>query len=507
MKSALIAIVLFAALATWHGRIHLRDGGWAFASDSAYLDQKIATHLIREHVHGVAADHPVPALRNTLWRFVVSPMAGTPNAVLFTIAVSLAFAAGALMASISIARHLHPSAALAAGVLAAVGSSLAIAAWSGTPETFAAALLAGAVAMHIRSFDEGEDPLSTSSALLLGLAALLRLEYAGVWLLLWLHAFLVAGIRQGRGETAVVLFRGMNGFFMIGLLCAPLIAINLRTIGVPWPMQPGIGGWAGFGSAYRQALGFLHGSPVFQTLALKWLVWAGLATILVDFLRDRSRIISVLPLILYVLSPFIYVCASALLGWDGASGFFNGLSLVWLAVAARGVMALTDGIAWGLGRAAPGTVKPLTSPLLAVVVTALVAVLSLPAFAAASKEAGLAVKTQVDARENLERVALGKLRDVRVPVTDQPGWILFRSKHSDVVDLTGETTMHVLALVGPGGKIDLDGLKRLVAERHADALVLWGDKFEDMKATLGGLPVDMGLPTPYVARLTTSAVP
>lgn len=492
MKSALTALVVLAALVSWHGIAHLRNGGWAFDSDAAYLDQSVAAHIQEHGSYGVRGAEQVPALRDTLWRWMLVPFAGGPYAIQGAIALSVVAAALAVMLAVSLGRAFHAAAGLAAGLWTAIATRWAIECWSGLSLTMGSLLATGAVLICLRGFDRQEEPLPLSAAFLVGLACLLRIEFAVLWIAFWIHAMVTALVRRGEKEMVVVALRGLNGVLLIALLAAPVFYLNMKSLGVPWPILPASGQRTGAWSALFPA--------GLNSIWLKIAWGVGLALLIAETLRDRAAAGRLLPITVLVVLPPALSVLSAILGTDASAAIFTALAPLWIATAAFGA---AEGLA-RLARALSRSDSIARWALAAV--TVWIGIASLPAFVARSREAAERVRQSVDQREAVERAIVLQAGTSRVVLTDAPGWLLHHDRERRILDAGGQLSAEVLASVGPDRKVDDSSVAAWALREKADLLVLWSKGRDALAASLGPQYLAGAEPV-RVARITRPAGP
>ncbi len=482
MKSAWLGLMLLGVLVAWCGKLHLRDGGWAFADDAAYLDQRIAANVASGNGYAAIAGHPAPAIRDTLWRFLLAPLAGSTNGLFFSVLLGIVFAALSVVAASRLAKHLNPSSGAASAVLAATFSGLAVAAWSGLSDALAALLVTSAVASHLGSFESQQEPLSFRAAVLVGLAVLLRAEFGLVWLIFWLHAMIVAALRKGDREMQLVVLRGLNGALVIALALAPLLSINLKATGVPWPAWPGpTPERTGFAAAFALA----HQATALRSVIPLLLLWAALALLAWRGFREKEPAAGLFPVLLYMLVPIFFAAAAFGLGWAAAPSFFRAFAPVWLAILAAGLCS-----APGVGRFGFG-------------IAVLLLAFSIPSSLAQIESATADVQAAVDRREMLEDVLANPLNSFKTVATDDPGWMGTRGGFN-VFDLTGETIKETLAPVQRG---DFDGVVDAAREAKCDALILWREKDASWADRFPHKIITRPGKLPLVARLNWTATP
>jgi hypothetical protein len=258
-----------------------------------------------------------------------------------------------------------------------------------------------------------------------------------------------------------------------------------------------------FSAAVSMAWSQLHSSTCLRWIAFRSAFWLGLAALAVDAARVRFTGVQLLPLVLYGLTPVLFGALTPFLGWGAAPGIFRAMEAVWLMTMARGCAALGEGLVLA-ARKVRGDLPVWISVAGASRVVSLLFFLLALELSRGTRGADTLGQV-VAARGALTEAHARELIGGRIAVTDQPGWLAAQGWFDDLIDLTGETTVPVLALVRADGRLDREGIVGLA--RSADVLMLWGNGQDDLKSGLPSEPIEMGAETtgfPYLARIGNS---
>jgi hypothetical protein len=501
-------------------------GHHGFLSDDSYLNLVVAQHLLQHGSYGVGGER-IPATQDTLWRLLIAGCDWLCDDL-----ASAPYLLGALIGALLLAALLRLGRRVDTGIACAalavlllvLGTGLPRDAVSGMSTVLAMLLVTLAFGRHVRSFAGTNTPLALGSALALGLAALVRVEFAAIWLALALHAVLLCLLWRGSPRSALaVVIRTINGLLLIGIILAPVIWWNMRVIGVPWPriaaaplaLDAMSGGGASVpaqvaalaGEALRQGWGWMQAqAPLLQGSPERCFFWIGCGWLLADALRrpearPLTGMLAVLlvPLVLAPLHPFV--------GTSSHFVLWRSLQPVEALLVAYGAWRLAQGIAAALARLAP------TWPAGLRLAVPVLLIGALPVLNGVSRSVRMEV-----ARRDLWRVALDERAQVKdalaatgaegaVLVSDRPGWLLHSGHAGAVVDLSGQTTPQVLAFLDNAGAWDLDGLRRYVESRDAVAAVLWAPSAQQLAGALGGPSNPESAAGPLVCRLNSNGVP
>ena len=495
----------------------------AFLSDRVYVDMAIASHLNTDSTYGPEPGVAIPAVRDTLWRSLLA-IGGGNGAVDARVPLSLAFLSAALLLVLVMLWHSGipgPDWRRGlAGLLLLCASPLVSQALGGTSDLLAACLVLGATMLHVRGFATRQWPLPAGSAVLLGLAAWLRLECAFWWLLFSLHALMVArrGLEGNRRPLGWVWIRAANGALLIAILLAPLIAWNMRVIGVPWPQAPDLlaigvagahkaGGWAGdILREWVRGYGLLHHSGPLQFIPATVVFFCGLASSAARVLRKEADGGLLLPAVAYVGLPVLYALAAPWIGREGGTLLFASASPLWLPALIEGCWYLGRALVLQLRKAGVREDSWVNPTRVAGILAGVLALWGL-------RYAGGTLRTENFRLRDLEqgRILVRKELDqwkpkVRRIATDRPGWALYAGLR--VADIGAQVTPSLLAHIEADGSIPAARLVEFLKAFGVDSLLLW----EQSPAALGDPASAVSLRGPgvenvYLGRFNRRAAP
>lgn len=494
-------------------------GDLGFLKDDAYLNLAVCEQWGQTGVYGVDG-HAIPATHDVLWRALITSCNWLCNNLLTApYLLGALFGLVALSVTMAMAWRLQTRVGtnLLAALLMIVGSSLLADAVAGRGGTLTTALCAGAFLVHLRGLERGRSPLPLGATLLVGLAALVHIEFLVVWIALVLHALLLSLFRRpGEDGFLYTLIRALTGAVLLAILLAPLIWWNTKVIGVPWPRVAQapltLDAWGGSSAALawsrmqtltREGLaggfGQLQGVAFLQGWPERIMAWLGMAVVLVEAVRNPARR-PLTGLLALVLVPVAFAPLYPYVGWTYAGDVFCALQPVWIVLAAFGVARLASGLTWLLDRGMPAC------PPAARTIAPLLLVGALLVFNAVARTShGLRVgrdewrRAQDTRRAAHEQLTARGAGASDVLVTDRPGWLL-REKVGHVVDLTGAVSPLVLAYLDPQGAWDLPGLSGYLQSENAGWMVIWSPSQQPLADALG-CP-DSGDAWPRVCRIT-----
>jgi hypothetical protein len=497
--------------------------GLEFPSDEAYAGLAVARTLAESRTHGLAADHPAPVMRNALWRLVLASGARMSGGVVAAAYLANLLAGVVLLWLIlRVARWMFPFPPFMAfaGLLWVATPGMATRALDGGPEILASMLVVAAVLRHVGAQFRHRRSLSLSAALLVGLLMWIRLEFVMLWVVFILHGAVAALLgrlgRRGRSDVGV---RGLNGLLLILLVVFPLVAWNVRAIGVPWPRPPGAplsldawgvsagGALKAWAEQSKQALAGV-GEIVARNpwMAETWsaaLVLAGLGLALALFLvPSEPPVLGVLPLVVLLL-PVLGCGMAPYLGPEGGGMVAIAVTPLCCLAAAYVVFRTPFLIESAVRRRRKGL--PETSifgVIWAVVGAAALVASGLRAVrAAGGRLEDLA--QQEDGRRVVREHAAG---DTGLIATDRPGWLRY-ALGAPVMDLSGEFEPRVLAVLDAAGGLSQEKAGALLDEFHPQRLVLWESRHAGLADGAGAEQVTQGDSWPRVYRLPVPGGP
>lgn len=479
-------------------------GDLGFLRDEAYLNLAVCDHWVQEGVYGVGG-HPIPATRDVLWRALIAGCDWLCNDLItapYLLGALFGLVALSLVMSLSWRTVPRVGGTLLAALLLIFGGGLVLDAVAGRGGTLLSALCAWACLLHVRGCSPGRAPLPLGAALLVGLAALVHIEFVVLWLAFTLHALLQSFSRRpGEPGFLAVLVRAITGAVVVAILLSPLLWWNTKVLGVPWPRMPGapmtldawaVGApgeaWARMQELMREAFAngytWAHQVPFLRGWPERIAAWLGVALVLVDAVRDRARR-PLTGLLAVVLLPLVFAPVYPYVGLAYAVDVFRALQPAWIVLAVYAVARLADGVTWLLDRGAPAC------PAFARRMAPLVLIGALLAFNGAARtvhelRAGRDALREAQAGRKAAREQLTALgaRPEDAVVTDRPGWLL-RERIGRVLDLTGAVTPVVLAYQDPRGAWEIEGLSGYLRTQQAAWVMIWSPAEQPLADALG----------------------
>jgi len=497
-----VPLILFVLLA-WLSALKLdRPASFPFAHDDVYRYMVLAETWHYDGVYGLSAQEPVPMVRDVLWIKCIALMLHfmeTPaNA-----AVALGVFAGALcvVLLVYLSRMIcrtHVFSYIAPG-MAVMFPGLVSASLSGQPTTLAFALLLALLIVHIKGA-QGEAPLlSLRAAFLVAVLALIRIEFIALWIVLGLHAAVLAstgkGFKAEPGTATVLMWRWINGLWMTALFLMPLVSWNLKTIRVPWPRLPGVplGGdsWLELGvgpalSRYMELMGQAIGYGYAELLNTTFLsnpallIFACIGVLAQGawLFKKNTDISTVVLSFVLVLSPVACGIVQPFTGWNGIRVVLDVVALSSVVLVALAVVrAIFEIEAWYEKRIAEEVPWSLTLKIWWGVMGGVAVLIAVVAMGADIRKQA----KQVQHTEQVRELILEKIDEryaddeTMVHVTDRPGW-LRHALHHDVLDLSGEWSVPVLRWLDSQGRFDPDRMLSYMDEKPVGFFIIWNHR-------------------------------
>lgn len=470
---------------------HKKAGyGLAFLDDEAYTDLAVARNLAGSFSYGMQPEGRMPATENIIWRLMLA-MGGwiTGDFRAASYLLGAVFSVVTLLLCLRLARFLFPFPPfiLYTAVLVAIAPRLVMDGVSGTSMALATALVTGACLFHIEGLSGRRHTLPVGSAIFIGLAMWIRIEFSLLWVLFILHALIVGPFKE-RGEYfAEILAHAITGIVVIILCILPLLIWNYQLLKVPWPQAVGApltvdamasgsqSAMSGLSMSFSHLLtsfGWWNQVPAMKIFLVSFFAWCGAVFILgLSFGRSEERPYT-LVLFLLLLLPVLYALVYPYVGWKNAGLVFNTLGPLCVITASFGVFRIPF-IAEGLYRKWKQGVPTATGFNIwwAVMGT----ILMLACFI--NNRNLLKVRTgqlqeMMSVREQVATaLRVGEVKGESV-LTDAPGWISYELKRP-VVDLNGEGNPHILTCLGEQGRVDPSKLKAYLEEGRPDLLAIW----------------------------------
>lgn len=473
--AASLALLAALVLLTVHQSAWKRDGvDRAWVPDAAHLDLAVAGQVAAGHGYRLDDPDGMPVQARALWRGLVGALArlnGDPAAT--AQGLSALCAATLLVVLFRAVRSSTGSTPAAAGAALAVAVSapFLLLASSPEPHALAALLVALAADLHLRSLDDDGRPLALMMALPIGLALLVRVEFAGLWLILVLHALLDAVVERRGGERlALCGWNAVAGVLLLAVCLWPLVNLNVRLFGNPWPAAAAPLGASALDGWRLLVTDGPRSGPVEFLVVL-----AGLAALIAPAGARAGFRLALLPL-LAVLAPLLAALPSFSLGAGGPDLVVNALRPLLLAFAVAGPLLLAGRLA---GKAA--------APARGALALVLVGALGARGFAASGAESA-ARRAAEDRREEVAlQLGVADAPAAQPVGTDQPGWLRWK-KRQPVVDLSAQTSINLLRALSAAGKLDPLKTRTEVALLQPSGLAIWDPAREPLLDRLDALP-------------------
>lgn len=458
---ALGLVLLLAASGAW------REAGVsrAWTSDDAFLDLAVADRVAAGQGYRLDDEAGMPFQANALWRAAVGVFAGASGDTARTAqSLSLLCALGLVGVAFRALHGATGSTVASAVGAAALAASPAFLHLASSPEPVALAALLTALAfdLHFRSLSDTGRPLNVWIALPLGLALLLRAEFAVWWLALALHAALETLVQtRGRERSALCAWNALAGLLLLAVCLWPLVNANVRHHGVPWPALPGAAGALTDGWS-ALVTDFPRSGPVEFLIGL-----AGtLALLALPNPRAGARF-ALLPLGALLVPPLASL-GSGLLGAGGDRLVMAAFAPLWLAFGAAGLARAALNLA---GKAGPATA--------AAVGVLLAGLLGFRAMSTVGAETAAREAARVQRERVLAELGLKDAPSDRPVATDQPGW-LRHVRHQPVIDLTGRASVSLLRTLTASGTLDPLRTRAALVAANPAGFAVWNPALEPL---------------------------
>lgn len=466
-------------------------------TEEAYVNLSVARTLVNDSHYGLGPEQDVPLLRDTLWRLAVWGVARWGGTVAG--ASLLLSALGAVCILLIVVRWAEQMArdftfVVCTGLLAAVAPSLISDTIAGTSDVLAVALVTGACLIYIQETAYQSKPLPLTSALLLGMAAWIRIEFVLLWPILGVHALAFhSGHTRGTSgagfeRTAWLAVRWWLGFVLLIGAIGPMLIWNMSVLHVPWPRLPGtpMGGeqWSADPMAALAATGRLMAAglpeayarlgeiPFLRIPVARVATWVGLAVVAFGSVRDVHIRPFTLPLFILVLLPPFYVLVYPYVGWESLPLMLGTTGPMLVAVAVYGIWQLRPVQKRLAARFRVGHGPEYMYAVLPTGLFLVVLCFSAMDTATLLEKDATQVEHRVAIRSSLlAEMEAGRLAS-QVVVTDEAGWLTY-NRAAKVIDLSGEFTPQVLACLTPSGILSEGQLQRLFRAEEPDTFVLW----------------------------------
>ena len=487
-------------------------GGLDFPADDAYRNLAVAQTLVAEHTYALQADAAIPAVRDVLWRTLVAAVGWATGSYL-----TASYLMGALLGLITLllclrlARLLFPFPPfiLYSSVLLILSPGLLSGCVDGTSHALTTTLVTAAILLHVEGLIGHRSPLSVACLLMVGLLVLIRIEFAFLWLVFFLHALIISiSERREDDTTAFLILRSITGWLILALFLFPLMAWNLRVVRVPWPQAVGApmtadawadaGGGEMFGryaglalSGMKGAFGFMHHTPFLSGAFERILTWFGALFIVgLSIGRKDERPFSIVCLLMLLL-PVFYGLAYPFSGWAPAPELFSTLGPLWVITAAFGIFRVPFLVEALYRKWKEGLPAATGFNIWWTVMGSLLVLVCLFRTSHALQDRMKRIIGEKAVRQAVAAAVRSLPASGQPVVTDVPGWLAY-AEQLRVIDLSGESTPEVLACLDRGGKLSADELRGLLDELRPGAAVVWNEENDVVFHAMDCRPLEYG---------------
>lgn len=473
---------------------HKKAGhGLTFLDDEAFTDLVVARNLVTTFSYSLEPDGRMPATENVLWRLMLALggwITGDFRATAYLLGAILSVVT--LLLCLRLARFLFPFPPfiLYTAVLVAIAPRLVIDGVSGTSMALATTLVTAAILLHIEGLSGRRHTLPVGSAIFIGLAMWIRIEFSLLWILFIFHALIVGPLKEHGEYLAEIIAHAITGIVVIILCLLPIFIWNYQLLKVPWPQAIGApltvdalaSGSQSVMSGFRLSAGNLPAAfalwnqvPAMGVFLVSFFAWCGAVFILgVSIGRTEERPYTLILFILLLL-PVLYALIYPYVGWKNAAIVFDSLGPICVIAASFGVFRIPF-IAedlyrkWKQGLPAATGFNLWWSIMGTILI--LVCFFNNRGFL---QNRGRQLQETMAARESLATaLRVGEIKGEKI-LTDAPGWISYNLK-KPVIDLNGEGSPHILTCLGEQGLIDPAKLRSYLADDRPDLLTIWREE-------------------------------
>ena len=475
------------------------DGSRFFVDDETYQHLVIAENFSQTLQYGALPDAPLPMLNSMIWQGLIA-VAHVLSLSVDAAAVGLGviFAIVTLLVLIRLSHSVFslPLYAHATAALLVLSPTLIMEALRGTGAPLAMALIAGALTSHIESIKQNGRGLPLTSALLLGVALWMRIEFVVIWLLLWLHAgiaaFIPAAKRPGIGAT---FFRGLNGLIIFALFLLPVAAWNTIQLGVPWPRVPtaplAADLWvqAGAGVAWQATQAQIMQGLAMATGAFREAAWPGgfffglffllgYVLMVIQVVRSADDRVLFLFLLVPFVTPFFMALVYPYLGSDSFHIVSLSFAPILLLLVAYGVVRLPFIVRAIVRDRIPQLTSDRSFHIWWGATGAIVVLAALLGMARERR----ALEADIARNDEIRQVITRTIQDHGLSrdhfLTDRPGWLTW-AHGLRVVDIRANWTPPLLQAVALEGGYDPDSLTAFIETLSPppSVVMVWSEEF------------------------------
>ena len=472
-----------------------------FADDAAYLDLVSARTWSSVGHPGLGPATPIPATSGVLWQALLFmglktslPPLAAPCALAALLGVVLLLKTWRIAGLMNVGRW-----AVAAVLLVAVASSLPMDVIGGRSHVLGAVLTLLMVQGHLETAPRDRWPMPLSSACWAGLAVLLHVELLVIWLALGLHAIATGHLRHGNGAGLVFpTLRLLSGLIIVGLMLTPVLAWNMKTLGVPWPRFPdaplSLDIWAtqapgvAFARTLDQSFSVLipcylraFSVPVLAGFVPVIFLFIGLAATLEKARLEPFQILGTVGFAL-LLVPLLYALIYPYVGWSAAAPVFSALQPVWAVLIVAGVARTADALCRYVEKSGQRDMAWLSPGWAsAVLLTLLIALGCLLNLHRGGRHSRLLAVEKAARLQLLDE--LGPTRPDEYLASDRVGWLAY-VRAGRYLDLTGARYPLILSIRATDGWQPAQDAAYL-REQKVTAVISWTQDYGYLATHLG----------------------
>lgn len=455
-----------------------------YADYSVYEDFVFGKQLA-DGVWGLGANTPGLAGANTLWRILLACGAFFGFSVeLWVLGLNVLVGVLILLVVVRFCRLLFPFPpyVLCSVFLLVLASGFIPQLFSGSSQPIAALIVSLLLLFHVEGIRGSKQLLSVAQAFLLGILIWFHVEFAALWVVLFVHAFCFKSqIPEGsRDESTGVLLitRFFIGLLLMALFLLPMMVWNVRIADIPWPASVDAPLSFGMNDAFatgvqawiNQIPGFIHAQyadwtdvSFLQHWFFRICFFLGASVLTgVAVWRREERAYTVLVFLLLLLPP-VLALFRPVLGAQGAHAVMQAFAPGLICLVAYGFFQLP----LVLEKMQVDRKKRLPAPVgVDVVWIAAASLVMVFAVFSAIGQWSKFMHTHKEVQEDrmaVDRFVQAHSLDATPCISDIPGWVAWWYA-SDVYDLSGHATYQLLPCHAQGGGFDRNCLLQLFSD-------------------------------------------
>ena len=468
--------------------------GLTFPDDDVYVHHEVARSVAESFTYGVSSNR-IAAVQDTSWRIAltgVGLLTGTLNSVSGSYLLSAVCGIVAILLTLRLARLLFPFPLFItySSILVVLAPGLVLDTMNGSSTALATALVLGATLSHVEGLADRRRCLSFSTAILLGMASWIRVEFALLWIIFWIHAAVVYMFQNDEPRLVpYAAIRGGSGSMILALILFPLFVWNVSLCGAFWPSPPEAATAMGellqtvdpeappAHLSYAMSFAMLVNHGFLHIPVARFFVGLGFVVMLaLCWRQNEARYCSVIPIATFVM-PVLHGFAYPLLGWEGTTVVYRALAPLYMITAAYGIFRLPSAIeslktSWK--NRLQGT--PFFHGWWSV--TASVLFFTCLQYNARLIEQRVELLRDVTAVRGVIDKGFEQHRlTAQTVLTDQPGWFAFTHRLA-TLDLTGALSPALFSCVGDTAGMDAGCVKEVIRRHRPDLLVYWNPCYD-----------------------------